>query len=110
MIIQKLDFIKEYSKKNNLAKNGLMYWYTISKSKNWKSVADLKADFPKVDKKNDLYIFNIKGNTYRLITKIDFDKKIIEIRFIGTHSEYDKLNLNQKKTRNNLNMFKVKNK
>ncbi len=38
------------------------------------------------------YIFNIKGNNYRLVTKANFELKTMWIRFIGTHSEYDKIN------------------
>jgi len=40
-------------------------------------------------------VFNIKGNTYRLIVKFNFDYQMIWIRFIGTHSEYDKINANK---------------
>lgn len=37
-------------------------------------------------------VFNIKGNKYRLIAKVNYDWKIVYIRFIGTHAEYDKVN------------------
>ena len=40
---------------------------------------------------NDRYVFNIKGNDYRLVTMIFFDIRTIYIRFIGTHSEYDNI-------------------
>lgn len=52
----------------------------------------MKKDFNHVDYVgNDRYVFNIKGNTYRLVTMIFFDKRTIYIRFIGTHNEYDKV-------------------
>lgn len=41
---------------------------------------------------NNRYIFEIKGNKYRLIVKINFDLQTVWIRFIGTHAEYDKIN------------------
>jgi mRNA interferase HigB len=41
---------------------------------------------------NDRVVFNIKGNSYRLIIKINFDYQMVWIRFIGTHAEYDKIN------------------
>ena len=42
---------------------------------------------------NDLYVFNIKGNQYRLIVRIKFKIRTIYIRFIGTHKEYDRVKL-----------------
>ncbi|MBO0934241.1 type II toxin-antitoxin system HigB family toxin, partial [Fibrella sp. HMF5036] len=38
---------------------------------------------------NERYVFNIKGNQYRLVAMISFDKRTLFIRFVGTHSEYD---------------------
>ena len=40
---------------------------------------------------NDRYVFNIKGNDYRLVTMIFFNSRTVYIRFIGTHEEYDKI-------------------
>ena len=42
---------------------------------------------------SDLYVFNIKGNNYRLIVRIIFRVRTIYVKFIGTHKEYDKVNL-----------------
>lgn len=42
---------------------------------------------------NDLYVFNIQGNKYRLIARITFRVRTVYIKFIGTHAEYDKVNL-----------------
>jgi len=42
--------------------------------------------------KGSRVVFNIKGNKYRLVTKINYEYKIVYIRFIGTHNEYDKIN------------------
>jgi mRNA interferase HigB len=52
----------------------------------------MKAMFNSVDAVgNDRYVFNIRGNNYRLIAMIFFDVRTVYIRFVGTHSEYDKL-------------------
>jgi mRNA interferase HigB len=52
----------------------------------------MKKTFNSVDVVgNDRYVFNIKGNSYRLVAMIFFDIRTIYIRFIGTHSEYDKI-------------------
>ena len=44
---------------------------------------------------NDRYVFNIKGNKYRLVAMIFFDKRTIFIRFIGTHSQYDDIDASE---------------
>lgn len=58
----------------------------------WGNFNDVRNTFGSVDAVgNDRYVFNIKGNDYRLIAMIFFDKRTVYIRFIGTHAEYDKI-------------------
>jgi mRNA interferase HigB len=59
---------------------------------NWQSPLDVKASRRNASIiGDDRVVFNIKGNTYRLIVAIRYDISIIFIRFIGTHAEYDKV-------------------
>ena len=59
----------------------------------WENHNEIKTEYPGASIiGNDRIMFNIKGNSYRLIVKINFDYQMIWIRFIGTHSEYDKVN------------------
>lgn len=84
--------LNEYSALHSAAAEPLNYWYSIVLKADWSSLADVKKDFNNVDfVGNDHYVFNIKGNSFRLITMIHFDKRTVYIRFIGTHAEYDKL-------------------
>ncbi len=84
--------IKEFSEKHSDAISALSIWYYVVTSKEWKSLNDIKNDFNTVDYVgNNRYVFNIKGNNYRLITIISFNAKKVYIRFIGTHAEYDKI-------------------
>ena len=54
----------------------------------------LKKMFPATDYVgNDLYVFNLGGNKYRLIARVFFSVRTVYIRFIGTHREYDKVKL-----------------
>ena len=70
----------------------LLRWTRIVEAADWASLADIKQDFNSVDYvKNDRYVFNIKGNQYRLIAMIHFRVRSLYIRFIGTHSEYDRI-------------------
>lgn len=67
-------------------------WYHISLKAQWKSLAEIKADFPSVDYVgNQRYVFNIKGNKYRLVVVVKFIMGYVFIRFVGTHNEYDKM-------------------
>ena len=55
-------------------------------------LAFIKKDFPSVDYVgNQRYVFNIKGNNYRLVFVIKFVPQFVFIRFVGTHAEYDKI-------------------
>lgn len=76
------------------AKTSIENWYTKTTSAAWPRVlgADVKKDFNSVDNVgNQHYVFNLKGNDYRLVVVIKFQIKMVYIRFIGTHNEYDKI-------------------
>lgn len=84
--------ILEFSKKYADAENPLKYWYHTVKEKEWSNLNEIKQSFNSVDYVgNNRYVFNIKGNDYRLVAIISFNAKKVYIRFIGTHSEYDKI-------------------
>lgn len=70
----------------------LKSWYQEASKAEWKNLNELKAEYPNASILSDnRVVFNIKGNTYRLIIKMNFDYQMIWIRFIGTHPEYDKI-------------------
>jgi mRNA interferase HigB len=72
------------------SENSLDNWYEITKQNDWKNFNEMKKSFNSVDLvRNDRYVFNIKGNHYRLITLILFKVRTVFILFIGTHKEYD---------------------
>lgn len=84
--------LKQYIAKHPQAKTALQEWVTIVKNSSWKCFADIKKTFNSVDSVgNQHYVFNIKGNDYRLVVVIKFTIQFVYIRFIGTHSEYDKI-------------------
>ena len=67
-------------------------WYEIAESADWKNFNDIKIDFPSADYiGNQHYVFNIRGNNYRLVVVIKFMMGYVFVRFIGTHKEYDKI-------------------
>lgn len=74
------------------AKVALERWYHISSEAQWRNLAGMKEDFPSVDYVgNQRYVFNIRGNRYRLVVVVKFLMGYIFIRFVGTHQEYDRI-------------------
>lgn len=70
----------------------LKEWYIRTERAQWGSFSDMKKDFNAVDYVgNQHYVFNIKGNRYRLIAAVKFTPRVVYIRFVGTHDEYDKI-------------------
>jgi mRNA interferase HigB len=92
MVILIKKTLLEFAKRHPVASAPLNNWYDITKSANWNSLADIKDTFNSVDYVgNDRYVFNIKGNNYRLVAMIFLNKRTLFIRFIGTHAEYNKI-------------------
>lgn len=70
----------------------LKSWYKEAEEAHWKSPRDIKRDYPTASFLPDnRVVFNIKGNNYRLVIKINYDYGLVWIRFVGTHSQYDKI-------------------
>jgi mRNA interferase HigB len=65
-------------------------WFRIAKSASWKNLAETKQSFPTADLVGLLTVFNVKGNTYRLITEIYYREQVVLIRYVLTHAEYDR--------------------
>jgi mRNA interferase HigB len=90
-IISKSTLINYYLK-NEQAKTALELWYRETKKAKWSNFSDIKNTFNSVDSVgNQHYVFNIKGNDFRLIVVIQFTISTVLIRFVGTHIEYDKI-------------------
>jgi len=84
--------IDQYTALQPDAEVALDEWYIKTEQSQWQCFADIRQTFNSVDTVgNKRYVFNIKGNTYRLIALILFAPNIVYIRFIGTHTDYDKI-------------------
>ncbi len=92
MIIIYLEKLNVFSKSHANSRKSLIVWKKVVKKAIWKKKQDILDDFPKAKMiKNNRARFEIVHNTYRLIAYIHYDDQIVEIRFIGTHNEYDKI-------------------
>jgi mRNA interferase HigB len=70
----------------------LRAWFREVPSADWQNSAELKADFGNASiVGNDRVVFNIGGNKYRLVVRINFPYRVVYIRFIGTHGQYDRI-------------------
>lgn len=75
------------------AEQPLKTWFDIAKRSHWQNPSEIKKIYNSADFLADnRIIFNIKGNKYRLIVRINYYSSTIFIRFIGTHAEYNKIN------------------
>lgn len=82
--------LREFWQQNPDAEEPLRRWYRISKKAEWKNLAETRSEFPHADLAGVCTIFNIKGNAYRLISKIYYPNKTVLVRIVLTHPEYDK--------------------
>ena len=74
----------------------LKSWFREAEKAKWENPNQIQAAYPSASiLKENRIVFNIKGNNYRLIVKINYDYQMAWIRFIGTHTEYDKIYANE---------------
>ncbi len=87
--------LREFWNKYPESEQYLKTWYDTAMSCDWRTPSDVKRSYANASiLKSGRIVFNIKGNSFRLVTKFNFEKQWIFIRFIGTHSEYDKIDAN----------------
>jgi len=92
MRIVYLERLNEFAKKHADARKSLATWQNVTEQKLWKTKQDVLNDFPNAKMiKNNRARFEIKHNTYRLIVFINYDAQTVFIRFIGTHTDYDRI-------------------
>lgn len=72
------------------AKTPLLSWYKLVSKTTFEGFDDLRKTFPSADRVDDLVVFNIGGNNYRLIAAVHFNRQKVFVRHILTHAEYDR--------------------
>ncbi|HRO07924.1 MAG TPA: type II toxin-antitoxin system HigB family toxin [Saprospiraceae bacterium] len=88
--------LREFWIKHSECEQQLKSWFQEVNKGTWKNLNELKREYPSASILEDNRVcFNIKGNNYRLIVKINLHYQIMWIRFIGTHAEYDKIDANK---------------
>ena len=86
-------FWEENSKYND-SRDQTLVWYRLALQADWSSPVEVKSDFGNASTfKDGRVVFSIAGNKYRLLVWINFAYRVIYIRFIGTHSQYDEIDV-----------------
>lgn len=92
MIIANKELLDKFVQSHAQSATPLNNWVEKVKTVIWKSHAKLKQSFPSADYvKNGRYVFNVGGNNYRIVAVVIFVGGVVVVRFVGTHSEYNKI-------------------
>lgn len=84
--------LRDFWVKHTDCEQQLKAWYQEVDTGTWKNLNELKTAYPNASILDDNRVcFNIKGNKYRIIVRLNFNHQMVWIRFIGTHAAYDKL-------------------
>jgi len=87
--------LREYWETYPETEQYLKTWYETAISSDWKTPAEIKQTYASASiLKDGRVVFNVKGNSFRLVVKFNFEKQWAFIRFVGTHQEYDKIDAN----------------
>ena len=87
--------LRVYWEKHPDSEQYLKTWFDTAMNSEWRTPNEVKMTYANASiLKNSRIVFNIKGNSYRLVAKFNFEKQWIFIRFIGTHAEYDNIDSN----------------
>ena len=77
------------------AEEPLLAWYREVEKEDWNKPSQLKDKYRSASFVGDRVVFNIKGNDYRLVVKINYPHRVVYVRFVGTHKEYDEIDVEE---------------
>ena len=94
MRIVALATLRDFWNRHPDAEIPLRSWYTLASRSDWRRPADVKAAYRNASVvANNRIVFNVKGNDYRLIAAVHYNRGMMFVRFVGTHREYDKIDV-----------------
>jgi mRNA interferase HigB len=92
MVVISYGKLRDFYEVHADAKDALNNWYRLTLQADWSNYHEIKTMFNSVDAVgNDRFVFDIRGNSYRIVALIFFDIRTVYIRFVGTHKEYDRI-------------------
>lgn len=88
--------LRDFWERHRDAEESLLAWYREVEQEDWDTPAKVKKKYRSASIVADnRVVFNIKGNNYRLVVKINYGARLVFIRFVGTHAEYDRINVEE---------------
>ena len=92
MWIIALRTLREFWRNHRAAEEPLRSWYAIASRAQWRTPTEVKAAYRNASfLANNRIVFNVKGNDYRLVVAVHYNRRMMFVRFVGTHSEYDRI-------------------
>lgn len=82
--------LTEFARGHPTASPGLEHWYEVVRRAEWHSLAEVKQVYPSADQVGRRTVFNISGNRFRLIARINYRIQAVYVLFVLTHAEYDR--------------------
>jgi mRNA interferase HigB len=82
--------LREFWQSDQNAERPLRYWYSVTEKASWSNFSDVRNDFRTADVFRSCTVFDVGGNKYRLIAKIDYRFKTVFVRAVMPHKDYDK--------------------
>lgn len=87
--------LREFWVRHPDAEDPLLAWYREVEKEDWIKPAQVKDKYRSASFVGDRVVFNIKGNDYRLVVKINYPHRVVYVRFVGTHKEYDEIDVEE---------------
>lgn len=85
--------LRDFWEQHPDAQAALDDWYRTARRAHWSNPADIRSRYANASfVGRDRVVFNIRGNTYRLVVQVDYVRERVHIRFVGTHAQYDRIN------------------
>ena len=86
------EMLEDFAKRHVDARGPLLAWFREVEKEDWNSPIEVRDRYPRASiVGKDRVVFRIKGNAYRLIVRVNFPYRVVVIRFIGTHAQYDRI-------------------
>ncbi len=82
--------LREFGERHADCHDALDNWFKVVSKADWSNLIAIQSIFPQAEAVCNFTVFNIKGNKYRLIASIDYERQLIYVKYVLTHAEYDK--------------------